>query len=351
MEKPTERIPLTIAGPCSAESEDQMSTTARALSRLKEITIFRAGVWKPRSQPNSFEGPGERGLCWHQKVKRETGLSTATEVARASHVELCLKYGIDVLWIGARTSVNPFYVQDIADALKGVDIPIIIKNPLASDISLWIGAIERIYKAGITKIIAVHRGFSTVGETLYRNAPLWEIPIKLKTLFPDIPLLCDPSHIAGKRNLVEHISQQAMSLGMNGLMLESHICPEKALSDSDQQITPKTLETLLQKVYRQNTFCSEDSFEFQLEKLRTHVDLIDRDIIESLSFRETVVKKIGELKKQNKVDIYQNKRFKELLEERAALGKKRGLRREYIRQLYNHIHRESLRIQEGLHQS
>ncbi len=343
------KIPLTIAGPCSAESEDQMLATATALSHLKEVTIFRAGVWKPRSRPNSFEGLGERGLDWHQKVKKKTGLSTATEVAQASHVELCLKYGIDVLWIGARTSTNPFSVQNIADALKGVDIPVIIKNPMAPDISLWIGAIERIDRAGITKIITVHRGFSHIEETLYRNAPLWEIPMKLKGLFPDLPLLCDPGHIAGKRNLVESISQKAMAFGMDGLMVESHICPDNALSDSHQQVTPKTLKSILQKAYGKNNLFPQDSFECELEKLRKHIDLIDRDIIDSLSLRESIVKKVGELKKQHKFDIHQKQRFKELLESKVALAKQRGLRKEYITKLYNHIHKESLSIQEGIH--
>ena len=337
--------PLIVAGPCCAENKEQMLATAQQLGHLKNVSIFRAGVWKARSDPKNFEGPGEKGLHWHREVKKRTGFSTATEVAKASHVELCLKYNIDVLWIGARTVVNPFHVQEIADALKGVQIPVMVKNPMVPDISLWIGAIERFSLANVKEVIAVHRGFTPFEKIIYRNAPIWDIPLQLKSTFPALPIICDPSHIAGKRELIEHISQQAVSFGLDGLMIEAHHCPAKALSDRHQQITPNSLQSLLQKTYSSKHSHLKNSFKDELEQLRQQIDLVDKDIMASLSLRESIIKKIGTLKNRHNIPLHQEKRFMALLKKQMALAKKKGMREEFVCELYQQIHRESLHIQ------
>jgi len=267
--------PVLISGPCSAETEEQLLITAKELAETGKVHLFRAGIWKPRTRPNSFEGVGEKGLGWLQTVKEETGLLVTTEVANAKHAELCLNYGIDVLWVGARTSVNPFSVQEIADALSGTDVPVMIKNPISPDLHLWIGALERINKAGITKIAAVHRGFSSIGRTPFRNAPMWDIPIELKTICPSLPIFCDPSHIAGSRDLIMMISQKAIDLDMTGLMIESHFYPQTALSDSNQQLTPLQLCAILEELIIRESKITNKRMEDELGQLRNVIDDID----------------------------------------------------------------------------
>lgn len=342
--------PLIVAGPCSAESEGQVLETAHRLARQKFTRIFRLGLWKPRTRPGGFEGVGERGLPWAALAKRETGLMTAVEVANRHHVELALAHGIDVLWLGARTTAGPFAVQEIADALQEADannVPVMVKNPIHRDLSLWIGAIERLYRAGSTKIVAVHRGFGHGGggTSLYRNLPHWPLPLELKSLFPTLPILCDPSHIAGDRAFVPEICQQAMDVGMDGLMIETHPNPDQALSDARQQITPDHLDTLLRGLTVKREFSGEHSFDLELEKWREQIDRIDADIIEALRARMTIVERIGQAKRQNKVIPFQGHRHRELIQDRIALGKLSNLSTEYIRELFHIIHGESLKQQ------
>jgi len=338
--------PLVIAGPCSAESEQQVLHTASALKKDPRVNIFRAGVWKPRTRPGGFEGKGETALGWLQKVRAMTGLPVAVEVAEPAHVRLALKYNVDVLWIGARTVVSPFAVQKIVDALEGKDIPVLIKNPVHPDVSLWLGAIERFAKAGHSKIVAVHRGFYFFHKSPYRNAPMWEIPIELKRRLPGIPLICDPSHIAGKRELIADISQKALDLEMEGLMIESHIEPAKALSDKEQQITPEALSALLSRlVIRQKTKpLSHD----KLEELRSEIDKIDAELLHVLARRMGIVKEIGEYKKQKNITILQLKRWRNLVRDRLAMGKEQGLDEEFLKMILNIVHNESIRIQSGI---
>ena len=300
--------PIVIAGPCSAETEEQVLTTAKQLA-ANGIRIFRAGIWKPRTKPGGFEGVGSDGLPWLRRVKQETGMYTATEVATAKHVYEALKYGVDILWIGARTTANPFAVQEIADALKGVDVPILIKNPVNPDLELWIGAIERIYNTGLHRIAAIHRGFSSYEKKLYRNQPQWHIPIELHRRFPDLPLFCDPSHIGGKRELIAPLSQQAMDMQYNGLIIESHCEPDKALSDKEQQITPDSLDLILRRlVIREMKQSTED-----LVDLRRQIDILDNDLLEVLVKRMRVSTEIG-IYKEHGIAVLQTNRFNEILE-------------------------------------
>ncbi len=315
---PGYKKPVIISGPCSAETEWQLLSTANELAETGKVHLFRAGIWKPRTRPNSFNGVGEKGLGWLRTVKEETGLPVTTEVANRKHVELCLKYGIDVLWIGARTSANPFSVQEIADALKGIDIPVLVKNPVNPDLELWIGALERINEAGITKIAAVHRGFSSFEKTPFRNTPMWEIPIELKTVCPSLPVFCDPSHIAGSSELIPMISQKAIDLDMTGLMIESHYFPQSALSDSQQQITPSHFCRIIDKLIIRKAKIVNKKFEDQLEQLRCIIDELDEKVIQNLSLRMDVVDRIGEYKKENKVTILQVTRWEELMSERTG---------------------------------
>ena len=332
--------PIVIAGPCSAETEEQTLTTARQLAQ-NGIKIFRAGIWKPRTKPGGFEGIGVEGLQWLRRVKNETGMYVATEVATAKHVYEALKYGIDVLWLGARTTANPFAVQEIADALRGVDIPILIKNPVNPDIELWLGAIERIYNAGLHQLAAVHRGFSSYDKKVYRNQPQWHIPIELHRRLPDLPLFCDPSHIGGKRELIAPLSQQAMDLQFAGLIIESHCAPDNAWSDKAQQLSPEVLDVILRKlVLREMKQTTED-----LVDLRREIDSIDNELLELLAKRMRISSEIGTYKKEHGIAVLQTGRYNEILEKRIASGERLGMSREFMRTFLEAIHEESVRVQ------
>jgi chorismate mutase len=337
--------PLMIAGPCSAESEIQMLNTAKNIAAINKKIIFRAGIWKPRTRPNSFEGVGSIGLQWMKKVKEETGLLTATEVANASHVEECLKVGIDILWIGARTTVNPFSVQEIADALKGVDIPVFVKNPVNPDLQLWLGALERINQAGITKIAAIHRGFHSHSITPFRNDPKWEMAIELRTLCPELPIICDPSHICGNTDLIPYISQKALDMDMHGLMIETHCMPSIALSDAKQQLTPVQLLDLIRKLVVRKSNSLNPDFKNKLEELRESINKTDEELLQILMSRMQVAEKIGTYKKENDVTILQKNRWEDLLNERLSNAAMMGLSEEFVRALYILIHEESIRKQ------
>ena len=335
-----QKRPIIIAGPCSAETEEQVLTTAKELVK-NGVQIFRAGIWKPRTKPGGFEGVGSEGLQWLRRVKQETGMYTATEVATAKHAYEALKYGIDVLWLGARTTANPFAVQEIADALQGVDIPILIKNPVNPDLELWIGAIERLYNAGLHQIAAIHRGFSSYDKTIYRNQPQWHIPIELHRRFPELPLFCDPSHIGGKRELIAPLSQQAMDLQFNGLIIESHCTPNNAWSDKDQQVSPEVLDVILRKlVIREMKQSTED-----LVDLRHEIDDLDNTLLETLAKRMRVSQNIGIYKKEHGISVLQTGRYNEILEKRIANGEKLGMSREFMRTFLEAIHEESVRVQ------
>lgn len=319
--------------------------TARQLAAIAKVHVFRAGLWKPRTKPGSFEGVGEEGLEWLKEVKTVTGLRTATEIATPKHAELCMKHDIDMLWIGARTTVNPFSVQEIAEVLKDSEIPILIKNPVNPDINLWAGVIERIHDKGVKNIIAVHRGFYSFEKTIFRNAPLWEVPIELKRIFPTLPIICDPSHISGKRDLLLMVAQQALNLDMDGLMIESHPYPEKALTDASQQITPANLKKLLEKLIVRKAFEKDEEITGYLEKLRNQVDAIDKELLGILSERFKAVSEIGEYKKQNDITILQIKRWSHIMNERLKLGKKINIDETFLTKLLKLVHKESIRIQ------
>jgi chorismate mutase len=341
---PLEKLPLVIAGPCSAESEEQVMSTARELVKIPQVRVFRAGLWKPRTRPSSFEGVGRRGLQWLAKVKSETGLLTTVEVAKPKHVEEALKYGVDILWIGARTVVNPFSVQEISEVLQGVNIPVMVKNPLNPDINIWIGALERLNQAGIRKLIAVHRGFSFFTHTPYRNSPMWEIPIELKRLCPDLPVLVDPSHICGETSLLFPVAQKAFDLEMDGLMIETHIRPEEALTDKEQQITPEQLKELLSGlVIRKESGTIE--FENKLEELRSEIDKLDEELIDILRRRMNIVEEIGKYKKENNITILQLKRWSRVIRSRVDTGVRLGLTREFLLKLLEALHEESIQRQ------
>jgi chorismate mutase len=334
--------PLIIAGPCSAETEEQVMTTAKELSN-KGIKIYRAGVWKPRTKPGGFEGIGTPGLVWLQNVKKETGMYVATEVATQNHVIEAVNHQIDILWIGARTSVNPFAVQEIADALKltGFTGPVLVKNPVNPDLDLWIGAIERIYNAGIRKMAAIHRGFSTYDKKLYRNLPQWHIPIELKRRIPDLPLFSDPSHIGGKRELVAPISQQAMDLNYDGLIIESHCDPDKAWSDKAQQITPDVLSYILNLLVIRDTKQTTES----LTELRQQIDEIDNELLTILAKRMRISKEIGQYKKEHNMPVLQTGRYDEILEKRVSNAEQLGMGSDFMKTVLEAIHEESIRQQ------
>lgn len=335
--------PIIIAGPCSAETEEQTLETALRLA-ANGIQIFRAGVWKPRTKPGGFEGIGSKGLAWLHRVKNETGMYTATEVATAQHVREALAYGIDMLWIGARTTANPFAVQEIADALRGIDIPILLKNPINPDLELWIGAIERIYNAGIRRIAAVHRGFCAAETRIYRNQPQWHIPIELHRQMPDLPLFCDPSHMGGKRELVAPLSQQAMDLQFDGLMIESHCTPDTAWSDSEQQVTPDELVAILQKLVIRDTKQPDEI----LTDLRRQIDVLDNELLETLSKRMRISSEIGAYKKEHGIAALQTGRYDEIVGNRIATGERLGLNCEFTRRILEIVHTESVRVQVNL---
>lgn len=340
--------PLVIAGPCSAETEEQVLNIAYQLKDT-DATVFRAGIWKPRTRPGNFEGVGAEGLKWLQRVKQETGLMTTTEVANAQHVELALKHDIDILWIGARTTVSPFIIQDIADALKGVEKPVLIKNPVNPDLALWLGAVERIYTANVKNIGVIHRGFSSYQRTTYRNNPEWQIPIELQNRFPDLPLILDPSHIAGKRNLIFDICQTALDLNYDGFMIETHHDPDQAWSDAAQQITPEALRqiTIDLKIRKE----TDKSLEYknQLNTLRTQIDVLDHLLIETFSKRMLIADNIGKLKKANNVAVLQSKRWNEILDNMIDEGKDKGLSEEFILKVFKAIHLESITHQEKIY--
>lgn len=337
--------PLIIAGPCGAETQEQVLQTAKELSQIESVKLFRAGIWKPRTRPNAFEGVGERGLVWLTEVQKQFNLKTTVEVANAQHTELALKHGVDVLWIGARTTGNPFSVQEIADVLKGVDIPVFIKNPIHADLQLWLGAIERFSNSGITKLAAIHRGFHYAGKTKYRNKPLWEIAIELKTLLPDLPVICDPSHISGIRELIPHVAQKALDLGMNGLMIESHINPDIALSDAQQQLTPQALKELLESlVYRQVSSQNPECID-KLSQFRKMIDEVDDELINVLKKRMTIIEQIGEYKKEHDLTILQLGRWQEILKTRQQWAEKLGIPGTYTEKICQLLHEESIRIQ------
>ncbi len=337
--------PFLISGPCSAESEEQVMATAAELALLPEVSVFRAGIWKPRTRPNSFEGVGSEGLKWLRNVKQETGLLVGTEVANEKHVYEALKYGVDLLWIGARTSVNPFTVQEISDALKGVDVMVLIKNPINPDLELWIGAIERIARAGITKIGAIHRGFSTYEKTIYRNQPNWQLPIELRRRIPDLPIICDPSHISGSREFLFELSQKAMDLNFDGLMLESHIDPEHALSDAAQQVTPSELKELLSRLILRSPVASDPKLLDILGELRQQIDVFDDALLDILEKRMKVAETIGQYKKDNNITILQPTRWDEIIRKVVIHGQVKGLSGELIDTIFKAIHQESINHQ------
>ncbi len=336
--------PLIIAGPCSAETEEQVMETAQELNDIG-VEVYRAGIWKPRTRPNSFEGVGTKGLKWMRKVKEELGMLISTEVANAAHVFEALKYGVDILWIGARTSANPFAVQEIADALSGVDIPVLVKNPVNPDVDLWIGALERINKAGITKLAAIHRGFSTYEKTAFRNHPQWQIPIELRRRRIDLPIFCDPSHIAGKADLVFEVSQKAMDLSHYGLIIETHINPKKALSDAQQQITPAQLKDLINRLVLRAPLSEDPKFLHSLEDLRRQIDHLDDELMDILGKRMKVAETIGKYKKENNIRILQTARWDEIVHKSLEKGNLKGLSEEFINRLFKAIHQESINHQ------
>ena len=337
--------PLVIAGPCSAETEEQVLKIAHELKN-SDVSIFRAGIWKPRTRPGGFEGVGEIGLKWLQKAKAETGLLMATEVATAAHVKLALEHDIDVLWIGARTTVNPFAVQEIADALQGTDKIVLLKNPVNPDLSLWIGGLERLYNANIKKLGVIHRGFSTYEKTKYRNNPEWQIAIDLQNRFPDLPLICDPSHITGKRDMIQEVSQQALDLNYDGLIIETHIDPDNAWSDAAQQVTPATLKQMFINLRVRKVTDDESEYNQKMAKLRMQIDEFDGKLLEILGNRMKVADKIGLLKKEKNVAILQNQRWNEILGKMILEGEEKGLSNEFVMQLFKAIHQESITHQE-----
>lgn len=337
--------PLVIAGPCSAETEDQVLKIAHELKN-SDVSIFRAGIWKPRTRPGGFEGVGEIGLKWLQKAKAETGLLMATEVATAAHVKLAMEHDIDVLWIGARTTVNPFAVQEIADALQGTDKIVLLKNPVNPDLSLWIGGLERLYNANIKKLGVIHRGFSTYEKTKYRNNPEWQIAIDLQNRFPDLPLICDPSHITGKRDMIQEVSQQALDLNYDGLIIETHIDPDNAWSDASQQVTPATLKQMFINLRVRKVSDDESEYNQKMAKLRMQIDEFDGKLLEILGNRMKVADKIGLLKKEKNVAILQNQRWNEILGKMILEGEEKGLSNEFVMQLFKAIHQESISHQE-----
>lgn len=332
--------PFVIAGPCSAETEDQVIETAKQLA-ADGIKVMRAGIWKPRTKPGGFEGIGSEGLAWLKRVKKETGMYVSTEVATQKHVYEALKYGVDLLWIGARTTANPFAVQEIAEALQGVDIPVLVKNPVNPDLELWIGALERLSNVGLTKLGAIHRGFSSFDKKIYRNLPQWHIPIELKRRYPDLPIICDPSHIGGKRDLIQPLSQQAMDLNFEGLIIETHCNPDCAWSDASQQVTPERLKEILGAlIIREGKQTTED-----LSALRRQIDEADDQLLELIAKRMRVSKEIGTFKKEHNMTIVQTDRYDEILTKRIAQATEMGMNPEFMRVILEAIHEESVRVQ------
>ena len=337
--------PLLISGPCSAETEDQLLSTAHLLAATGKVSVLRAGIWKPRTRPGEFEGIGSIGLEWLKRAKAETGLPTAVEVANAKHVEEALAAGVDILWIGARSTVNPFTVQEIADALQGVDIPVLVKNPVNPDLQLWVGALERINKAGITKLGAIHRGFSSFEKSAFRNEPMWELAIQLKTLCPELPIINDPSHICGNRELIPYIAQKALDLDMQGLMIESHLDPSIAWTDAKQQVTPAALAEMVSKFTLRQPESKNEEFTDKLADLRKEIDKIDDLVLQKLAERMSITQKIGEFKRDNKVTILQVNRWDEIMQKRTDFAKALKLDVNFTEKFLELVHGESIRRQ------
>lgn len=332
--------PIVIAGPCSAETEEQVMKTARDLA-AKGCHNFRAGVWKPRTKPGGFEGNGELALPWMKQVKEETGMLVATEVAKPEHVELCMKYGIDILWVGARTAANPFAMQDLADAMKGIEVPVLVKNPVNPDLELWIGAMERLNQAGVKRMAAVHRGFSSFDKKIYRNLPMWQIPMELHRRIPNLPIFCDPSHIGGRRELVAPLCQQAMDLGFDGLLVESHCSPDEAWSDARQQVTPDVLDYILNILVVRDEHVTTEG----IAMLRKQIDEMDTELMNLLAKRMRVCREIGQYKKEHNMTVFQANRYTEILDKRGAQGALLGMSPEFIAQVFENVHEESVRQQ------
>ena len=331
---------IVMAGPCSAETEEQVITTARQLA-AKGCHLFRAGVWKPRTKPGGFEGNGEAALPWLRTVKEETGMMVATEVATPEHVELALKYGVDILWVGARTTANPFAMQALADSLRGVDVPVFVKNPVNPDLELWIGAMERINQAGVKRLAAIHRGFSSYDKKIYRNLPMWQIPIELRRRIPQLPIICDPSHIGGSRELVAPLCQQAMDLGFDGLIVESHCNPDCAWSDAKQQVTPDVLDYILSLlVIRDDNMTTEG-----IVALRKQIDELDEQLLELLAKRMRISREIGVYKKEHNMTVLQTGRYNEILDKRGAQGTLCGMDPKFVKEIFESVHEESVRQQ------
>lgn len=339
---------LVIAGPCSAETEQQLLYTASELAHTGKIDVLRAGIWKPRTNPGGFEGIGTKALPWLLKAKQLTGLKTAVEVATAKHVEDAISFDVDVLWIGARTTVNPFSVQQIADALKGTKQTVLIKNPVNPDIKLWIGAVERLQKVGVEDIGLIHRGFTSYGNTEYRNVPMWQIPIEMKRLYPDLPIICDPSHICGNRTGLLSIAQKSVDLDFDGLIIESHYDPDSALTDKNQQLSPQDLNVLLSKLIYKKSDSNEEAFVKQLEHLREQINHLDEELISLIATRMKVAKDIGEIKRNSKITVLQANRYNEILERAIKKGSEVGLSEEFIKSYLESIHIESIRIQNNI---
>lgn len=338
---------MIIAGPCSAETKEQVLDTARRLSQIG-VKVFRAGIWKPRTHPGCFEGVGSEGLEWLRQVQVALGMKVCTEVATARHVEDCLKAGIDMLWIGARTTANPFLVQEIAEALSGADVPVLVKNPVSPDPELWTGALERLIAKGVDKIGVIHRGFSSVEELKYRNAPKWQIAVEFRSSHPEVPFFCDPSHIAGDRHLVREISQKALDLGLDGLMIESHCHPVKALSDASQQLTPEELSILLSELVVREDDSDSSAYKDKIAMLRSRIDLTDEEILRLLAARMQLCKEIGEYKKENNISILQTSRWDKVLSSVVSKGKELGLSEHFVRNVFNTIHDASVLVQDEI---
>lgn len=340
--------PLIISGPCSAETEEQVIQTALRLKKTDKVDVLRAGIWKPRTRPGNFEGVGSAGLPWLQKAKQLTGLPFAVEVATAKQLEEALKHDTDIVWIGARTTANPFSVQEIADALKGVDIPVLIKNPVNPDMELWTGALERVVKAGIKNIALIHRGFSSYGDSEFRNAPMWQLAIEMKRRFPELPFIIDPSHICGNRHMLQEITQNAIDLDYDGVIIESHIDPDNAWSDANQQITPERLKELLEDIVWRKERITSEELHAQLEKLRRQIDRLDDEILQLLHHRMKISEQIGLYKKDHNITILQTERWNQILERVYKNGEKAGLSKEFITQYFDAIHMESIKHQDAI---
>src|SRR5688572_13429193 len=337
--------PLIISGPCSAETEEQVMETATRLAATGRVDMLRAGIWKPRTRPGTFEGVGTKGLPWLQQVKKITGLPVTVEVATGKQVEDALHFDIDVLWIGARTTVNPFSVQELADALRGVDVPVLIKNPINPDLELWTGAVERVAKVGVKQIGLIHRGFSSYGNTEYRNAPMWHLAIEMKLRNPELMMINDPSHICGRRDILLEIAQRAIDLDFDGLMIESHIDPDKAWSDAKQQVTPERLKEMLETIIWRKEDVNSDEYHAALEKLRQQINHLDDELMQLLGQRMKIADKIGQYKKDNNITILQTNRWNEILERAASKGDALGLSREFITKYFDAVHMESINHQ------